>query len=93
MQLTFSPTTTAAFKRAMAVGTRIHVGNKRFPEVTGERVVLPKTNSVDLVTSHPKAPQGSHLAWPKKGGVVHDGDRIWGIVENGEVWLTITVLA
>lgn len=87
-----APATVSAFKRAMAHGTPIHIDNRRRPVANRDSVVLAKTNTVDLVTAHPDAPEGSHIGWPKKGGVVHDGDRTWGLLADGEVWLTITVL-
>lgn len=89
---TLSPATIAAFKRAMVPGTRIHIDNALRPVANRYTVVLPKTNSVNLVTAHPGAERGSHLRWPKKGMVAHDGDT-WALLDDaGDPWLTITVL-
>jgi hypothetical protein len=58
--------------------------------------VLPKTNTVDLVMSHPEAPRGSHLPWPKKGTVFMDGptfvlmDTRPRSPQLGEPWIRIT---
>lgn len=88
-----APATVSAFKRAMAHGTPIRIDNRLHPAANRDTVVLTKTNTVDLVTAHPEAPRGSHIGWPKKGGVVHDGVRTWGLVgDDGAVWLTVTVL-
>lgn len=86
-----TPTSVAALRRAMVPGTVIDIVNRRRPVASRTTTVLPKTNTVDLVTSHPDAPHGSHLAWPKAGQVLTDGTAFFIVdPDSGDWWLSIT---
>lgn len=76
--------TVAALKRTLVPGTRVHVENFRFPDISRDTVVLPETNTVDLVT-HVVDKDGndrkSHLPWPPAGAVVGNEDGTITILE------------
>lgn len=57
--------TVAALKRVLIPGVTIRINNHLRPQASRITVVLPKTNTVDLVTQAEGAPRGSHLCWPK----------------------------
>lgn len=87
--------TVAGLKRALRPGATVRIGNPRHPEMSRIATVLPKTNTVDLVLTHPDAPNGSHLGWPRRDQLrpsdlpnsVDLADRL-----TGKTWLTITLL-
>lgn len=87
--------TVAAIKRTLTPGTTIRLVNHVRPEASRVTVVLPKTNTVSLVTAAQGAPYGSHLRWPKAADLRTldtDGPNTFHIDRDGEPFLTITVL-
>lgn len=86
--------TVAAVKRALTPGTTIRLVNHIRPQASRTTVVLPKTNTVDLVTHAEGAPRGSHLRWPKAADLrAEESDpRAFHIDSDGAPFLTITVL-
>lgn len=86
--------TTAGLKRIMTPGSTLRITNHLRPEASRLTVVLPKTNTVDLVTHAEGAKRGSHLAWPKRGDLRPDehDDRTVHVDRDGDPFLTITVM-
>lgn len=90
----------AALKRAMTVGTVVHVENHQFPSLSGNRTVLTAQSArwcLSFPDGHPKAAEGegSWLDVPKaslctfKGNAVTIGrDPAWG--DDGP-FCTITI--
>lgn len=68
--------TVAGIKRALTPGTTIRLVNHLRPQASRTTVVLPKTNTVDLVTHAEGAPRGSHLCWPKAKQIRADEDDL-----------------
>jgi hypothetical protein len=90
--------TVAELKRRLVPGTRIHIENHKRPVATRDTVVLPETNSVDLVTLAPNTTRGSHTQWPKRSELLPgDDDRTVHILQTDRdaqlvPFLTITIL-
>jgi hypothetical protein len=85
--------TVAALKRALVPGTTIRLVNHVRPQASRTCAVHEKTNTVDLVTTAPDAPRGSHLSWPKAADLrPGDNDREVHIDNQGQPFLTITIL-
>lgn len=84
----------AAFKRACEPGATLRIVNHIRPQASRLATVLPKTNTVNLVTTADGAPRGSHLRWPKAADFRPDPDRpdTVHIDFDGKPGLTITVL-
>lgn len=84
----------AALKRTLTPGTTLRMVNHLRPQASRLTVVLPKTNSVDLVTHAENAPRGSHLRWPKAADLRPDPEdhRKVHIDSDGTPFLTLTVL-
>jgi hypothetical protein len=84
----------AALKRALEPGATIRIVNHIRPQANRLATVLPKTNTVDLVTTAEGAPRGSHLRWPKAADLrpSPDDQRTVHIDKDGVPFLTITVL-
>lgn len=83
----------AALKRALTPGTTLRLVNHVRPHASRITTVLPKTNTVDLVTAAEGAPRGSYLRWPKAAELrPGPDDRTVHIDKEGESFLTITIL-
>ena len=87
--------TLADLKRAMTVGTKVHVENHVYPHLSGDRKVLvAQTNSwcLSFPESHPKAAEheGSWLSVPKASECTFNGNAVT-IIDEGAPFCTITV--
>jgi hypothetical protein len=81
--------TIAEFKRAMTVGTVVHVENHVYPTLTGERTVLvaqSKRWCLSFPDGHPKAAEGegSWLDIPKATNCKIEGNAM--TIARDEAW-------
>ena len=91
--------TVSALRRVLVPGTTLRIVNHRYPQVSRTTVVLPRTNTVDLVTHALDRRTGkdveSHLPWPKRADLHPDetDSRVVHISHDGvKKFLTVTVL-
>jgi hypothetical protein len=86
--------TVTALKRTLTPGTKLRLVNHKRPVANRDCEVHPKTNTVDLVTTAPQAPRGSHLRWPKARDYRPDptDPATFHIDSEGEPFLTVTIL-
>lgn len=90
--------TVSGIKKALEPGSTLRLVNHIRPQASRTTVVLPKTNTVDLVTHAEGAPRGSHLRWPKAKQLRPDEDDLRTVHidhvdgETRTPFLTITVL-
>lgn len=88
--------TVAALKRTLTpgLGLKLRLVNHIRPEASRVCEIHPKTNTVDLVTTAPTAPRGSHLRWPKAKDYRPDAvdPATFHIDSEGKPFLTITII-
>lgn len=91
--MTHPLSTVAGLKRYLVDGTTLRLENHIRPHASRTTFVLPRTNTVDLVTWAEQAPQGSHMRWPKAADIrPGNTNRQVHIDSDGQPFVTLTVI-
>jgi hypothetical protein len=88
-------TSIATFKRALAVGTVVHVDNHIYPSLTGTRTVLTAQTSklqLSFPAGHDKfgSTSGSWLDFPQRQNILFNGSSVTILEDDGQPFCTIT---